>query len=91
MRSGVVTIIVFQWDTSGEERYQAIVPNYFRNAHVILFLYSVTDSSSFSKIDSYWLPFASNHGPKDAVRVLIGNKCEENELREVPLEAVKVN
>ena len=86
-----VSVHVLQWDTAGEEKFQAIVPNYFRNAHVILFVYSVMDLRSFQKIGSYWIPFVNRHGPKDTLRVLIGNKCEDKQRRQVPRSVAQVN
>ena len=61
-----------------------------RNAHAIFFVYSITNILSFESLQRYWIPFANDFAPRDAVRVLIGSKSDQPELRAVPTILGKV-
>ena len=43
------------WDTAGAERYRTITSNYYRNSNAIIFVYDVTERSSFDQVEKYWL------------------------------------
>lgn len=43
------------WDTAGAERYRTITSNYYRNSNAIIFVYDVTERSSFDHVEKYWL------------------------------------
>lgn len=43
------------WDTSGEERFRAMAPLYYRDAKAMIVVYDVTDMNSFDAIGKYWL------------------------------------
>lgn len=63
------------WDTSGQERYRALVNMYFRNATVVVMVYDVQNRGSFEDISGYWLGTARGH--VDASHIyLIGNKSD---------------
>ena len=42
------------WDTAGQERYRTITQTYYKGAHGVLLVYSVTDRKSFESVES-WL------------------------------------
>lgn len=42
------------WDTAGQERFHAMTKKYYRGAHVILFVYDVTDMDSFSQMIDFF-------------------------------------
>jgi small GTP-binding protein len=43
--------IKFQmWDTAGQERYRTITQTYYKGAHRVLLVYSVTDRKSFESV-----------------------------------------
>ena len=74
------------WDTSGQERYRALVNMYFRNATVVMIVYDVNDCRSFADVTDYWLRVACEH--VDASHIyLVGNKTDRpSHARRVPYD-----
>ena len=62
------------WDTSGQERYQSITKNFYRNADGILFIFDLTNEESFNHIKN-WLT-TSEDCKKDFKKILVGNKSD---------------
>ena len=73
------------WDTAGQERFQTITATYYRGAHGIFLVYSIINRESFDHI-SYWLSQIDNFSNKNCQKVIIGNKCDLNDKREVTQE-----
>jgi len=63
------------WDTSGQEKFRAITKNYFRGCDVALFVFDVTNQSSFDNI-SIWLDLYKEINGENSQSVLIGNKID---------------
>jgi len=53
-----------------------------RDAHGALIVYDITKESSFDDIE-YWIDFVKNHGLNDCVKILVGNKTDLEQHREV--------
>jgi Ras-related protein Rab-1A len=70
------------WDTAGQERFQTIISTYFKGAQGIFLVYDCTNKKSFQNIE-YWLGEAEKHAKKDVSIMLLGNKCDLDENREV--------
>lgn len=62
-------------DTAGQERYKSISAAFFNNAHIVLFVYSVTSEETLTKIASSWLEMAEERA-MDAKRIVVGNKID---------------
>ena len=62
------------WDTSGQERYQSITKNFYRNADGILFVFDVTNEESFNHIKN-WL-MTSEDVEKNFKKMIVGNKID---------------
>ncbi|XP_017074527.1 ras-related protein RABD2c [Drosophila eugracilis] len=73
------------WDTAGEERFRSVLPTYYRGAHGVLLVYDTTSLSSFQNIDS-WLEEIRQYCPEMVSVLLVGNKCDELESRQVSQE-----
>lgn len=41
------------WDSSGQERFRAIISSYYRGAHAVILMYDTTNRESFEKIERY--------------------------------------
>ena len=69
------------WDTAGQERFSITVPVLFRRADIILLLYDISNMASFHSISDWIdkLPLK-----EETPVVLIGNKSDLEEKREVP-------
>ena len=74
------------WDTAGQELYRKIVSNTIRNAMGILFVYDITDIETFKQIN-YWFDEVNKVvNIKFFPSVLVGNKLDCEEKREVSKE-----
>lgn len=74
------------WDTAGQERYRSLAPMYYRGAEVVVLVFAVSDKQSF-EAGERWLQDvrASGLGPTCTL-VLVGNKADLTEEREVSSE-----
>ncbi|XP_073767932.1 ras-related protein Rab-33B-like isoform X1 [Danio rerio] len=72
------------WDTAGQERFRkSMVEHYYRNVHAIIFVYDVTSLASFESLPE-WIEECNHHSvPPMVPRILVGNKCDLRESREV--------
>ena len=70
------------WDASGSEKYRSIVSAYFKGANGILAVYDITSRASFESLKTQ-LNCYKNHVFTDTSIVVIGNKADLSEKREV--------
>lgn len=70
------------WDTSGQERFKSITSLYYKGAHGIILVYNTTDKQSFASIPN-WMHDIHNSASKEVNCLLIGNKCDLEDQREV--------
>eukprot|EP00727_Mastigamoeba_balamuthi_P005909 m51a1_g1938 putative ras-related protein rab-11b (226) ;mRNA; f:923824-924735 len=71
------------WDTAGQERFRAITAAYYRGAVGALVVYSVASRASFAGVER-WLQELREHADPNCSLMLVGNKCDLLQLREVP-------
>lgn len=72
------------WDTAGQERFRSVTRSYYRGASAALLVYDVSDRDSYNHM-SAWLEDAKALGRSDIALVLVGNKCDKEQAREVSL------
>lgn len=70
------------WDTAGQERYRAVTRAYYRDAKGAIILFDLTSSDSFSHL-SDWLQDVKDQAGSDIDIVVVGNKCDLMERRQV--------
>ena len=71
------------WDTAGQERYKAFSSAYYNGANGAIITYDVTNRESFDNVKN-WIQELKNHlSLDDTVVMLIGNKTDLDELRQV--------
>jgi Ras-related protein Rab-8A len=70
------------WDTAGQERFRTITTAYYRGAMGILVVYDVTNEETFENVHNWLRQIDQNAGP-NVVRVLVGNKCDSEDERQV--------
>ncbi|CAK6949909.1 ras-related protein Rab-19-like [Scomber scombrus] len=73
------------WDTAGQERFRTITQSYYRSAHGAMITYDITRRSTFDSV-SEWIREVELYGAANVVLVLIGNKCDLEQEREVLFE-----
>ena len=79
-------ILLQIWDTSGQEKYNAITKNYLRGSDVILFVFDVTKKESFDNINN-WLKLSEGI-EGNFVKILVGNKNDKGE-KKISQEVIK--
>ena len=75
------------WDTAGQERYKSITKTYYKGAKGALIVYDITKKDSFQNIDK-WIQDLKEFGEEDAAILIVGNKCDLEDKREVTAEEV---
>ena len=74
------------WDTAGQERYRTFTSAYFKDAHGVILVYDVTKKSSFINVDEWLKSCLENIDPAKSSILLIGNKIDLTDQREVSEE-----
>ncbi|EOY05073.1 RAB GTPase A5E isoform 2 [Theobroma cacao] len=70
------------WDTAGQERFRAVTSAYYRGAFGALLVYDISRRATFDNV-ARWLD------ELNLARMLVGNKCDLENIREVTLEEGK--
>ncbi|EAN31996.2 GTP-binding protein ypt2 [Theileria parva strain Muguga] len=70
------------WDTAGQERFRTITSTYYRGADGIIMVYDITDKSSFEHIND-WLTEVNKYSSEDTCKLLLGNKSDMEDSRDV--------
>ena len=73
------------WDTAGMERYRSITNAYYKGARGVIVVYDICRQKSFENVDK-WIDDFKSKADDDAVILLIGNKSDLDEKREVSKE-----
>ena len=79
------TVSVQMWDTAGQERYKAMGPMYYHGVNVALIVYAVDSRSSFAAVDE-WVDDIRKHAPRNVQLVIVANKIDLVDSREVAAE-----
>ncbi|NWX85065.1 RAB19 protein, partial [Nothoprocta pentlandii] len=73
------------WDTAGQERFRTITQSYYRSAHGAILAYDLTRRSTFESIP-HWIHEIEKYGAANLVMMLIGNKSDSPDKRQVLFE-----
>ncbi|XP_029092409.1 ras-related protein Rab-15 isoform X3 [Monodon monoceros] len=73
------------WDTAGQERYQTITKQYYRRAQGIFLVYDISSERSYQHIMK-WVSDVDEYAPEGVQKILIGNKADEEQKRQVGRE-----
>ena len=73
------------WDTAGQERYKSITSAYYKGSKGALLVYDITKRSTFENVDRWLEEFKRNCDPEISI-ILVGNKCDLDNNREVTIE-----
>uniref|UniRef100_A0A2P2IIS2 Uncharacterized protein n=1 Tax=Rhizophora mucronata TaxID=61149 RepID=A0A2P2IIS2_RHIMU len=76
------------WDTAGQERFRAVTSAYYRGAVGALVVYDITRRTSFDSVKR-WLDELSTHCDTAVARMLVGNKCDLENIREISVDEGK--
>ena len=70
------------WDTAGQESFRSITRAYYKNSVCAFIVYDITNRNSFSNI-KIWLDDIQKQCPKTVLLVLVGNKNDLKEERQI--------
>merc|ERR1719145_386430 len=73
------------WDTAGQERFRSLIPSYIRDSSGAIVVYDITNRASFLNTSKWIEDVRSERGP-DVVIVLVGNKTDLADRRQVSTE-----
>ena len=73
------------WDTAGQENFRSIARAYYKNSICACIVYDITSRNSFNSVQS-WIDDCTKQTPKSILLLLIGNKNDLNDRREVQYE-----
>ena len=73
------------WDTAGQENFISMTKVYYRNSCCAFIVYDITEKNSFNHVE-FWLSEIKKEAPDSIICVLIGNKNDANDRREVTYE-----
>ena len=76
------------WDTAGMENFKSITRSYYKNSICALIVYDISNKDSFKNVLN-WIEDCKVFSPKNILLVLIGNKCDLEEKRQVSIEEGK--
>ena len=78
------------WDTAGQERFRTITTAYYRGAMGIMLVYDITNEKSFDNIKN-WIRNIEEHASADVEKMILGNKCDMNDRRQVGCNNFDIN
>jgi len=73
------------WDTAGQESFKSITRSYYHGALAALLVYDITSRESFRYLQG-WLEDIHQNAGRDMVIVLMGNKGDMTDRREITVE-----
>ncbi|OAA46300.1 Small GTPase superfamily, Rab type [Metarhizium rileyi] len=76
------TVRLQLWDTAGQERFRSLIPSYIRDSSVAVVVYDISNAKSFQNTKK-WIDDVRAERGNDVIIVLVGNKTDLNEKREV--------
>ena len=82
---GEQTVNVRFWDTAGQELFHSITHNYYKKSDGVVLCYDISNKRSFERAD-FWAKEIRNHCRENTPVLLLGNKSDLREIREVKEE-----
>lgn len=76
------TVRLQLWDTAGQERFRSLIPSYIRDSSVAVVVYDISSLKSFQNTRK-WVDDVRGERGTDVIIVLVGNKTDLNDKREV--------
>ena len=73
-------------DTTGQEKFDALNESYYKKADCVLLVYDITNKKSFDKCKNYYNPKLRENCKKNIKVILLGNKADLNDNREIEPE-----
>uniref|UniRef100_A0AAY5JXL6 Ras-related protein Rab-6B n=2 Tax=Esox lucius TaxID=8010 RepID=A0AAY5JXL6_ESOLU len=82
------TIRLQLWDTAGQERFRSLIPSYIRDSAAAVVVYDIANLNSFQQT-SKWIDDVRTERGGDVIIMLVGNKTDLADKRQVSVEAAE--
>jgi Ras-related protein Rab-6A len=83
------TVRLQLWDTAGQERFRSLIPSYIRDSSIAVVVYDTTSRTSFLN-SSKWIDDIRSERGDDVIIMLVGNKTDLGDRRQVSVEEGEV-
>lgn len=77
------------WDTGGQQRYRPVLASCYRGALGVIIVFDVTNKNSFNNIKQWIVEVEEFSCSSTIPRILVGNKADLTDRREVEFEAAE--
>ncbi len=75
-------ILVKIWNIPAQERFPVVTVSFYKKANGILIVYDITDKRTFEGVPN-WIEIITNNANVNTVKILVGNKKDLEDRREV--------
>ena len=70
------------WDTAGQEKFNSLISNYYKNTDVAIFVYSIDKEESFQNLEMWFKHLKDNKMTSNSVSYKISDSlCNNNYLK----------
>ena len=76
------------WDTAGQERYKSITSAYYKGSKGAFVVYDISRKPTFENVDK-WIGELKTNASEEVLIMLVGNKSDLEDKREVQIDEVK--
>ena len=76
------------WDTAGQERYKSITSAYYKGSKGAFVVYDISRKPTFENVDK-WIGELKTNASEDVLIMLVGNKSDLEDKREVQIDEAK--
>lgn len=77
------------WDLAGQEKYEMVRSLYYQGCLGAFLVYDITRNDTFDSITNVWLTDFKNNAKKEASYIVLGNKVDLKDDRQVSTEKGK--
>ena len=78
------SLVLDIWDTAGQEKYKSLTKFFYKDAAMVVLVYDITRRESFDNLKNFWYKEIKEHGEKDIVLGIAGNKSDLYDDEAVP-------
>ena len=82
---GDLTYRIQIWDTAGQENFRSITRSYYKSSVCALVVYDISSRESFNSINT-WIEACKNQATKTVIFILVGNKSDLENKRQINKE-----
>lgn len=76
------------WDTVGQEKFRSLTRQYYNDCQGAIIVFDLTKKKTFDYIFT-WIEEIKNYGNEDTIIIILGNKSDLTEEREISLNEIK--